>query len=92
VTEETRPTSLTSQHSPERARSRRPPPFEGSAALFRGRGASAVREWATQCHGTDTSLAAHCHTVAGVASTGELAEQRRGMIPRHVRGAVWIRL
>jgi hypothetical protein len=68
------------------------PPFECSTVLFRGRGASAVREWATQCHRADTGLAAQCRTLAGMASPGELAEQRRGMIPRSVRGVAWIRL
>jgi hypothetical protein len=32
-----------------------------------------------QCHGTDTSLAALCRTMAGMASQGELAEQRQGV-------------
>jgi hypothetical protein len=62
------------------------PLFEGSAVLFRGCSASAVREWAAQCHGADTGLAAQCRTVAGMASPGELAEQRQDMIPRRVRG------
>jgi hypothetical protein len=62
------------------------PPFEGSAVLFRGCGLSVVREWAAQCHGADTGLAAQCRTVAGMASPGELAKQRRDMIPRRVRG------
>jgi hypothetical protein len=61
-----------------------PPPFEGSAVLFQGRGASTVREWAAQCHGTDTGHAAQRRTVAGMASPEELAEQRRGVIPRCV--------
>jgi hypothetical protein len=38
---------------------------------------SVVREWVAQCHGVDTGLAAPCRTVAGMASPGELAEQRR---------------
>jgi putative intracellular protease/amidase len=68
------------------------PPFEGSAILFRGCGVSAVREWAAQCHRANTGIAAQCRTMAAMASPGELAEQRRGMIPGRVRGAVWFRL
>jgi hypothetical protein len=60
-------------------------PFEGSAVLFRGCGVPAVREWAAQCHGADTSLAAQRRTVAGMAIPGESVEQRRGVIPRRVR-------
>jgi hypothetical protein len=67
-------------------------PFEGFAILFRGRRASVVWEWAAQCHGTDAGHAAQCRTVTGMASSGELAEQRRGVIPRRVRGVAWIRL
>jgi hypothetical protein len=62
------------------------PPYEGSAVLFRGCDAPAIREWVAQCHGVDTGLTAQCRTAAGMASPGGLAEQRRGMIPRHVRG------
>jgi hypothetical protein len=57
------------------------PPFEGSAVLFRGCGTPAVRVWVAQCQGTDTGLDAQCHTVAGMASSGVLAEQRRDMTP-----------
>jgi hypothetical protein len=46
VMEEARPTGLTSRRGPGQAWNRRPPPFEGSAVLFRGCGASVVREWA----------------------------------------------
>jgi hypothetical protein len=92
VTEETRLTGPTSRRRPGRAQSRHPSPFEGSAVLFRECDVSAVREWAAQCHEADTGLAAQCRAVAGMASPGELAEQRRGMIPRCVRGVVWIRL
>jgi hypothetical protein len=67
-------------------------PFEGSAVLFRGCGARAVLEWVAQCHGADTGLTAQYRTVAGMASPGGLAEQRRDMIPRRVRGVAWIRL
>jgi hypothetical protein len=42
VTEGTRLTNPTSRHGPVRAWNRRPPPFECSAVLFRGRGAPAV--------------------------------------------------
>jgi hypothetical protein len=62
------------------------PPFEGSVVLFRGCGTPAVQEWVTQCQGTDTGLAAQCRTVAGMASPKGLAEQRRDMTPRRVRG------
>jgi hypothetical protein len=51
---------------------------------LRGRGALAVREWAAQCHGADTGHIAHFPTVAGMGSPRELAEQRRGVIPRRV--------
>jgi hypothetical protein len=64
-------------------------PSEGSAVLFRGCDASAVLEWAAQCHGTVAGHAAQRRTVAGIAPTGELAEQCRGMIPKRVM--VWIR-
>jgi hypothetical protein len=68
------------------------PPLEGSAVLFRGCSARAVREWVAQCHGADTGLTTQCRTMAGMASPGGLAEQRRDMIPRHVRGVARIRL
>jgi hypothetical protein len=64
-------------------------PFEGSAVLFRGCGAQAVREWVAQCHRADTGLTAQYRTVVGVASLGGLAEQRRDMISRRVRGTAW---
>jgi hypothetical protein len=66
------------------------PSFEGSAVLLRGCGASAVQEWVAQCHGADPGLTLQCHIVAGVASPGGLAEQRRDMIPMRVRGAACI--
>jgi hypothetical protein len=56
--------------------------FEGSAVLFRGCGVPAVQEWVVQCHGVDTSLTTQRCTVAGMASPGGLAKQRRDMIPR----------
>jgi hypothetical protein len=62
------------------------PPFVGSAVLFRGCNAPAVREWAAQCRGADTGLTAQCRTVAGLATQGGLVEQRQDMTPRHVRG------
>jgi hypothetical protein len=37
-------------------------------APLRGRGALAVQEWAAQCHGADTGLAAQSPTVAGMGS------------------------
>jgi hypothetical protein len=40
----------------------------------------------------DTGLIAQYRTVAGMALPGGLAEQRRGMIPRRVRGVARIRL
>jgi hypothetical protein len=43
-----------------------------------------------QCHGVVADHVAQCRTVAGMASPRELAEQCRGMIPRHV--VAWIRL
>jgi hypothetical protein len=59
ATEETRFTGPTSQRGLRRARDRRlPPPFEGSAVLFRGCDTSAVRDWVAQCHGVDTGLTA----------------------------------
>jgi hypothetical protein len=51
---------------------------------LRGRGALAVQEWAAQCHGADTSLVAQSPQWHGWASPRELAEQRRGVIPRRV--------
>jgi hypothetical protein len=57
--------------------------------LLRGCGAPAIREWVAQCHGADTSLTAQCCTVAGMASPGGFAEQRRDMIPKRVRGMAW---
>jgi hypothetical protein len=89
MTEKTCFTGLTSRHCPGRVRDRRPSTFEGSAVLFRGCGAQAVREWVAQCHGADTGLTAQCRTVAGMASPGGLAEQCRDMIPRRVRGTSW---
>jgi hypothetical protein len=65
-------------------------PFEDSAILFRGCGASAVWEWVAQCHGIVAGHAAQRRTVAGMASPGELAEQCRGVIPRRIMA--WIRL
>jgi hypothetical protein len=50
---------------------------------------SAVREWVAQCYGADTGLTAQCRTLAGMASSGGSAEQRRDMIPKRVRGTTW---
>jgi hypothetical protein len=58
ATEVTGPAGLTSRRSPGQAWNRRPPPLEGFAVLFRGCGASAVREWVAQCHRTDADHAA----------------------------------
>jgi hypothetical protein len=75
------PASLTSWFDPAGSREEglrvRPAPL-------RGHGALAVLEWAAQCHGADTGLVAQSPTVAGMGSPRELAEQRRGVIPRRV--------
>jgi hypothetical protein len=92
ATEVTGPAGLTSRRSPGQAWNRRLCPFEGSTVLFQWHGASAIREWVAQCHGTDAGHAAQRRTVAAMVSPGELAEQHRGVIPRRVRGVVWIRL
>jgi hypothetical protein len=62
-------------------------PCEGSTVLFRGCGVPAVREWVAQCCRADPGLTTQCSTVAGMASPEGLAEQRRDMTPRCVRGA-----
>jgi hypothetical protein len=75
------PAGLTSQFDPAESRE------EGSRvrpAPLRGRGALAVLEWAAQCHGADTGLAAQPPQWQGWAPPRELAEQRRGVIPRRV--------
>jgi hypothetical protein len=59
-----------------------PPPL-------RGRGVLAVREWAAQCHGADTGRAAQFPVVAEMGSPRELAEQRRGVIPRCVMARLY---
>jgi hypothetical protein len=59
------PAGLTSRFDPAESRE------EGSRvrpASLRGRGALAVQEWATQCHGADTGLVAQSPTVAGMGS------------------------
>jgi hypothetical protein len=86
VTEETHLTGPTSRRGPGRARNRRVPLSRVPPSSFEGGGASVVRKWVVQCHGTDTGLTAQRRTVAGMASPGGLAEQRRDMIPRRVRG------
>jgi hypothetical protein len=45
--------------------------------------------WVPQCHGVNTGLTAKCRTVVGMASLEGLVEQRRDMIPKLIRGAVW---
>jgi hypothetical protein len=75
------PAGLTSWSDPVESR------VEGSRvrpAPFRGRGALAVQEWAAQCHGADTGLVAQSPQWRRWASPRELAEQRRGVIPRRV--------
>jgi hypothetical protein len=75
------PTSLTSRFDPAESRE------EGSRvrpAPLRGRGVLAVQEWAAQCHGADTGLVAQSPQWRGWAPPRELAEQRRGVIPRLV--------
>jgi hypothetical protein len=54
----------------------------------------AVREWAAQCHRADIGLTAQCGTVAGMASPGGLAKQRRDIIPSRCQwvGVAGIRL
>jgi hypothetical protein len=51
---------------------------------LRGCGALAVQEWAAQCHGADTGLVAQSPQWRGWASPRELAERRRGVIPRRM--------
>jgi hypothetical protein len=58
--------------------------FEGATGPLRGRGALAVQEWAAQYHEADTGLVAQSPQCRGWASPRELAEQRRGVIPRRV--------
>jgi hypothetical protein len=53
-------------------------------APLRGRGALAIHEWAAQGHGANTGLIAQPPKCWGWASPRELAEHRRGMIPRRV--------
>jgi hypothetical protein len=75
------PAGLTSRFDPAEQRKEgsrvRPPPL-------RGRGALAVLKWAAQRHGVDAGLAAQSPQWRGWASLRELAEQRRGVIPRRV--------
>jgi hypothetical protein len=58
-------------------------------APLRGRGALAIQEWAAQCHGADTGLVAQSPQWRGWASPRELAEQRRGVIPRRVMAQLY---
>jgi hypothetical protein len=79
------PAGLTSRSDPAESRE------EGSRvrpAPLRGRGALAIQEWAAHCHGADTGLVAQSPQWRGWASPRELAEQRRGVIPRRVREQV----
>jgi hypothetical protein len=68
------------------------PPVEGSAVLLRGCCASSVRELVAQCHRANPGLTAQCRTVVGMASPGGLAEQRRDMILKRVRGTTCVDL
>jgi hypothetical protein len=45
-----------------------------------------------KCRGVDLGLTTQRRTMVGMASPGELAEQRRGVIPKCARGVVWIHL
>jgi hypothetical protein len=75
------PAGLTSRLDPAESREK------GSRvqpAPLRGHGVLAVREWAEQHHGTDTGLVTQFPQWRGWASPRELAEQRRGVIPRRV--------
>jgi hypothetical protein len=74
------PAGLTSRSDPAESRE------EGSRvrpAPLRGCGAFAVQESVAQCHGADTGLVTQSPQWQGWASPRELAEQRRGVIPRH---------
>jgi hypothetical protein len=53
-------------------------------APLRGRSALAILKWAAQCHGASTGLVAQSPQWRGWAPPRELAEQRLGVIPRHV--------
>jgi hypothetical protein len=64
-------------------------PFEGSAVLFRGCGASAVREQVAQGHGVVAGHAAQCRTVAWMATRWSWRSSA-GVCPRRV--VAWIRL
>jgi hypothetical protein len=82
--EETRSTGLTSRRRPVWARGGCPYPFRGFRVPF---GAPAVQEWVVQCHKVEIGLTAQHCTVAGMASPGGLAKQRRDMIPRRCQRA-----
>jgi hypothetical protein len=56
--EETHRTGPTSRRGLVRTQNTHLSPFEGSAVLFRGCGAPAVRERVAQCHRVDTGLTA----------------------------------
>jgi hypothetical protein len=88
ATEVTAPTGLTSWRSPVWAWSSRSSSLRGLRRPFSRCGAPAVREWVAQRHGVVAGRSAHCRTVAGMASPGELAEQCRVVIPRRI--VAWI--
>jgi hypothetical protein len=75
------PAGLTSRFDPAESQE------EGSRvrpAPLQERGALAVLEWAAQCRGADTGLVVQFPQWQGWAPPRELAEQRRGVIPRRV--------
>jgi hypothetical protein len=81
VMEGTRFTDPTSRHGPEQAWNRRPSPFVGSAVLFRGCGAPAVREWVAQCRRADTGEAEFCPRVLGpIVLVGRWGQQGRDYV------------
>jgi hypothetical protein len=75
------PAGLMSRFDPAESREKgsrvRPTPLRGCGAL-------SVQEWAAQYHRADTGLVAQSPQWRGWASPRELAEQRRGVIPRRV--------
>jgi hypothetical protein len=79
VTEGTR---LTSRHGPVRARNEHRPPLRVSSSSFEG---ATRHPYESGRHSVTGLTPALLHS-GGDGLTGELAEQRRGVIPRHVRG------
>jgi hypothetical protein len=91
--EETRPAGLTSRHSHGQAWNRRPSPLSRvPPSSFEG---MARRPYESGRHSVAELTPASPHSIVqwrGWPHRGELAEQRRGVIPRRVRGAAWVRL